>query len=236
MPLPGIGEGFFALTKSTLTSAFMALPIILITISAFFATTTANPGMMILLLGQIIGIPLVQTVLGFLRGLSFVRYYLNLGPPQSYENNKLCSLSPVDVKGDQIMPPVSYWLAHVIFFGTYVASNAMTVYQTDPEVNSPDPIKVENRKTQAMTAFVITFLIIGFAIFQHYLYVGCDTFGSLALGFLLYVPLGYGFFELAKVCGLRTADLFGIATKLYLPSPGDDRNFPYACVNIQASQ
>ncbi len=224
------------MTKSTLTSAFTALPIILITITAFFSTTTANPGMMILLLGQIIAIPIVQTVLGFLRGLSFIRYYLNLGPAQNYENNKLCSLSPVDVKSDQIMPPVSYWMAHVIFFGTYVASNAMSIYVNDPEVNSPDPIKVENRKTQAMTAFGVTLFFILFAIFQHYMYVGCDTIGSLALAFILYIPLGYGFFELAKLCGLRTADLFGIATKLYLPSPGDDKNFPYACVNIQASQ
>ncbi len=236
MPLPGIGEGFFALTRNTLTSAFMALPIILITITAFFSTTTANPGMMILLLGQIIAIPIVQTVLGFLRGLTFVRYYLNLGPPQNYENNKLCSLSPVDVKGDQIMPPVSYWLAHVIFFGSYVGSNAMSIYTNDPEVKSPDPIKVENRKTQAMTAFVVTLAFILFAIGQHYYHTGCDTFGSLVLGLVLYIPLGYGFFELAKVCGLRTADLFGIATKLYLPSPGDTNNFPYACVNIQPSQ
>jgi len=236
MPLPGIGEGFFALTKNTLMSAFLALPIILITISAFFATSTANPGMMILLLGQIIAVPIVQTFVGFLRGLTLVRYYLNLGPPQSYEGNKLCSLSPVDVKADQIMPPVSYWMAHVIFFGTYVLSNAMTIYTSDPEVTVADPIKVENRKSQVLTAFVITLGIILFSIYQHYNYVGCDSFGSLFLGLLLYIPLGYGFFELAKVCGLRTADLFGIATKLYLPSPGDTTSSPYACVNIQPPQ
>lgn len=235
MPLPGIGEGFFALTKNTLTSAFMALPIILITITAFFSTTTANPGMMILLLGQILAVPIVQIALGFLRGLSFVRYYLSLGPPQTYENNKLCSLSPVDVKEDQIMPPISYWLAHVIFFGTYVLSNAMSIYSNDPEVKNPDPIKVENRKSQVLTAFLISIGVILFAIYQHYTHTGCDTFGSLFLAFIIYIPLGYGFFELAKLCGLRTADLFGIATKLYLPSPGDDKNFPYACVNIQPS-
>ena len=232
MPLPGIGEGFFSLTKNTIISAFLALPIVLISITAFFATSTANPGMMILLLGQIIAIPLVQTALGFLRGISLIQYYLKLGPPIKYDTyNKLCSLSPVDVKGDQLVPPVSYWIAHVVFFATYVLSNAMTIYTTDPEVNNPDPIKVENRKSQVLTAFVITLGIFLFFIYQHYNYVGCDSFGSLFLGLVLYIPLGYGFFELAKVCGLRTADLFGIATKLYLPSPGES-SYPYACVNI----
>lgn len=234
MPLPGIGEGFFSLTKNTLISAFLALPIILITISAFFTVTTANPGMMILFLGQVIALPIVQIVLSFLRGLSFIQYYLGLGAPVNYENNKLCSLSPVDVKPDQLMPPISYWMAHVIFFGSYVLSNAMTIYGATPEVSKVDETKLENRKSQTLTAFIITLLIIVFFIYQHYMYVGCDSFGSLFLAFVLYVPLGYGFFELAKVCGLRTADLFGIATKLYLPSPGES-SYPYACVNISRS-
>jgi hypothetical protein len=234
MPLPGIGEGFFSLTKSTLISAFLALPIVLITVTAFFATSTANPGMMILLLGQILAIPLVQTALSLLRGVGFIQHYLGLGPSIKYENfGELCTLSPVDTENDQLVPPISYWMAHVIFFGTYVLSNAMTIYKTDPEVTNPDPNKVENRKSQMLTAFVLTLVILVFFIYQHYQYVGCDTPGSLFLALALYIPLGYGFFELAKVCGLRTSDLFGIATKLYLPAPGDNQ-YPYACVNIRS--
>lgn len=235
MPLPGNGEGFFSLIKTTLLSAFLALPIILITISAFFTVSTANPGMMILFLGQIIAVPIVQTGLAYLRGMGFIQHFLGLGPPVRYESNKLCSLSPVDVKEDQLMPPVSYWMAHVIFFGTYVLSNALSVYAAKPEVEKVDETKLENRKSQSMSALGITWFIIMFFIYQHYNYVGCDSLGSLFLAFLLYAPLGYGFFELAKVCGLRTADLFGIATKLYLPSPGEN-SYPYACVNIQPKQ
>jgi hypothetical protein len=125
-------------------------------------------------------------------------------------------------------------MAHVIFFGTYVLSNAMTIYTKDPEVNNPDANKVENRKAQALTAFIVTAGLLLFFIYQHYNFVGCDTIGSLTLALTLYIPLGYGFFELAKFCGLRTADLFGIATKFSLPSPGDNK-YPYACVNIKAS-
>lgn len=234
MPLPGIGEGFFSLTKNTLTSAFLALPIIFITITAFFAMTTANTGMMILLLGQILAVPTVQIFLGFLRGLGFIQKWFSLGQPLTYGSyDKQCSLSPVDVRDDQIVPPISYWLAHVVFFGSYVLSNAITIYSSDPEVKNADPIKVENRKAQALTALILSAAIIIFFVYQHYNFVGCDTFGSLFVGLIVYSGLGYAFFELAKVCGLRTADLFGIATKLYLPSPGDS-SFPYACVNIQA--
>jgi hypothetical protein len=231
--MPLAEEGFFSILKNTLTSAFTALPIIFIIITSFFAATTANVGMMILLLGQILAVPFVQIALTQIRGLGFIQRTFNLGPPMTYSNaSRLCSLSPVDVQADQIVPPVSYWLAHVVFFGTYVLSNAMTVFYTDPETKGADPIKVENRKVQAMTAFGITLGMLLFFIYQYYNYVGCDTPGSLFLGLGVYIGLGYGFFELAKVCGLRTADLFGIASKLYLPSPGDN-SYPYACVNIQ---
>lgn len=102
MPLPGIGEGFFAQTKNTLIAGFLAMPIILITISGFFATTTANVGMMIVFLGQIIGVPAVQMILTWLRGFAFLQRIFSLGPTLTYENYpRNCSLSPVDIKGDQ---------------------------------------------------------------------------------------------------------------------------------------
>ena len=67
---------------------------------------------------------------------------------------------------------------------------------------------------------------------NYFNYMGCETFGSFCFAALVYVPLGYGIFKLAEFCGIRTADTFGIASKLYLPGPGETE-FPYACVNIK---
>lgn len=229
---PGTNPGFFATAKETVLGAFLALPIVLIIVTGFFATATANVGMMILFLGQILAVPIVQGALTFFRGLAFFEGFKSLGPRLTYGAvDHRCSLSPVDVKDDQAVPPISYWMAQLIFFGTYVLSNAMTVYTADAETKDPDPIKVTNRKAQSLTAFIITALLVIVLMVNHYRFVGCDTPGSIALGLLLYVPLGYGFFRLAEVCGLRTADLFGIATKLFLPSSADS-SYPYACVNI----
>jgi hypothetical protein len=66
------------------------------------------------------------------------------------------------------------------------------------------------------------------------MYVGCETPGSLALALALYVPLGYGWYKLAEYCGLRTADTFGIASQLFIPT-GTEGTFPYACINLGAT-
>lgn len=228
-----MGEDFFALTKKTLISAFAALPIILITVTGFFATSTANVGMMILFLGQIFAIPVLQILLGLVRNFGIVRYLFRLNPSPTYGSfNRLCSLSPADVKDDQTVPPISYWLAHLIFFGSYMISNAWTLYSVESEAKDPDKIKVENRKAQALTALTLTGLVvIGFTI-AHMVYSGCDTVGSLFMGLALYGPMGYGFFKLAEICGLRSADLFGIATKLFTPPGSEGSSLPYACVKI----
>lgn len=233
MPLPGIGEGFFALTKQTILSAFLALPIILLIVTVFFATTTANVGMMVLFFGQAFGVPALMGILQLIRGIGFLQKWVGWPPTLTYKNyNKLCSLSPADVKDDQYVPPISYWLAHVVYFGTFVMTNAYTVYAMDSPSANADPIKVENRKAQMLTAMGLTGAILVFLIYQHYNYVGCDTAWGLIGGTIFFGGLGYGFFKLAEVCGIRKSDLFGVATKMQLPSPGDNQ-FPYACVNIK---
>ena len=60
---PADGSGFFTQARGMLSSGFLALPIILITMTGFMATTTANVGMIILFLGQLFAVPLVQTLM-----------------------------------------------------------------------------------------------------------------------------------------------------------------------------
>jgi hypothetical protein len=235
MPLPGIGEGFFTVTRNTIVSGFLALPIVLITIAGFLATSTANVGFILVFLAQIFVIPILQFLLGFVRSFGFIQNIFRLDPNLSYATtSKSCAISPVDVKSDMIPPPTSYWMANVLFFTTYVLSNAYALYSVAPETTDVNASKEENRKAQALTAFVLTLGISLMFIVNYYLYVGCETPGSLALALVLYVPLGYGWFKLAEYCGLRTADTFGIAGQLFIPS-GSEGTFPYACINVGAT-
>jgi hypothetical protein len=235
MPLPGIGEGFFTVTRNTIVSGFLALPIVLITVAGFLATSTANIGFMLVFLAQIFVIPLVQFILGYLRSFGVIQSIFRLDPNLSYANtSKSCAISPVDVKSDMVPPPTSYWMANVLFFTTYVLTNAFTLYSVPPEAKDVDSSKEENRKAQALTAIVLTLGVSLMLIVNYYLYVGCETPGSLALALALYVPLGYGWYRLAELCGLRTADTFGIASQLFIPT-GSEGTFPYACINLGAT-
>jgi hypothetical protein len=126
---PADGSGFFTQARSMLSSGFLALPIILITMTGFMATTTANIGMIILFLGQLFAVPLVQTLMSFIRSIPVLEQIFAIGSSPVYGSyNKLCALSPADIQGDQSVPVNSYWMANVIFFMTYILMNAQSLY------------------------------------------------------------------------------------------------------------
>jgi hypothetical protein len=127
--VPGDGSGFFTQARGLLTSGFLALPIILITITGFMATTTANVGMIILFFGQLFLIPFVQYILSWVRSIPMVESVFNLGSTPTYSSyNKICALSPADVFGDMTVPVNSYWMANVVFFMTYILMNSQALY------------------------------------------------------------------------------------------------------------
>lgn len=229
--------GFFNTVRTTILSGFVALPIILITLTGFLATTTANVGMILLFLGQIFVIPLVLILFGFLRRVGVVQKIFDLDPNLTYATfSRASAFSPADVKSDQVPPVTSFWLANVIFFTTYLFLNGYALYNMPVETKSADPTKVENRKAHALTSMIVTAIIMITLTILYIRYVGynTETPGSISLAVLVFGSLGYGWFELAKLCGLRTADLFGVSSQIFLPSPGENE-FPYTCINITAS-
>ena len=232
MPLPGIGEGFFNNIRLTVLGTFQALPVVLIVLSGFLSASTANIGMILVFLTQIIVIPILQIFFGFLRSFSIIQQIFKIDPSLTYGSfNKYCSFSPVDVKPDMVPPVTSYWLAHFIFFFVYLFQNAAAMYSAKSETKNASPTKVENRKAHAITAMIIISVVMIILGSFYAKYMACENIQSYVFGAAVYGSLGYGVFELAKYCGIRTADLFGIAPKLFLPGPGETE-FPFACVNI----
>jgi hypothetical protein len=126
---PADGSGFFTQARSMLSSGFLALPIILITMTGFMATTTANVGMIILFLGQLFAVPFVQFIMSYIRSIPILQQVFELSAPPTYGSyTKLCALSPADIQGDQVVPVNSYWMANVVFFMTYILMNAQSLY------------------------------------------------------------------------------------------------------------
>ena len=126
---PADGSGFFTQARGMLASGFLALPIILITMTGFMATTTANVGMIILFLGQLFAVPFVQFIMSYIRSIPTLQQIFTIGSSPVYGSyNKLCALSPADIQGDQGVPVNSYWMANVVFFMTYILMNARSLY------------------------------------------------------------------------------------------------------------
>lgn len=222
----------FQTAKNTILSGFLALPILLFTISGFLATTTANVGLIIVFLTQIAVIPGVLFLLGLLRNIGAIQHILGLTPNLTYAAvNRMSALSPADVLPSHTPPVTSYWMANLVFFASYLLSNAWALY-AEPASDSVSATKVENRKAQALTSFILVLLVTVVLIAVYYVQVRAETPGSVALAVAVFAPLGYGVFELAKLCGLRTADLFGVSTQMGgVPGEGV---YPYACVAISS--
>jgi len=300
--LPGFGTAFLETSRNTILSGFLALPILLITITGFLATATANVGLILLFLGQIFVVPIAQILLSLVRSVSFIQSTFVLDPNLKYEAfPRLSAFSPADVTADMVPPVTSYWIAHLMFFSSYLIMNAIALYTVDtggcppgwidmgltcqepitygkcdkgsttPNVCSDNQgfccgaliqsvenklgggqrtvrpstggsvqsktfksvdtgdFKSENRKAHAITALIVTTLTLIAATATYYNISRAETPGSLAIATLVFVPLGVGWFELAKLCGLSVADVFGVASQLNVPS---GNSMPYACVNI----
>ena len=128
--LPGFGTAFFETTRNTILSGFLALPILLITVTGFLATATANVGMILLFLGQIFVVPLAQILLSFIRPR--VASTFALDPNLTYANfPKLSAFSPADTTSDMIPPVTSHWVAQMMFFSSYLMANAISLYSVD---------------------------------------------------------------------------------------------------------
>ena len=92
-----------------------------------------------------------------------------------------------------------------------------------------DETKVANRKTRATATMIIvgvtTAALVGLRL---YLGKGCETIYGAGLAVAVGTGLGIGWYELAKVCGVRHADVFGIVAKM-LPA-GATAPPPKMCV------
>jgi len=228
--MPVSGDSFFLTARNTLLSGFYALPIILITVTGFLASTTANVGLIILFLGQLIAVPTVQILLSFPRSWTQVESIFGLTQGLTYSGqSRMCALSPWDVKNDMRPPVTSYWIANLFFFSSYLMANAIDLYVIETKDASAPGI--ENRKSQAITSILLIALFTGLFAGLFYSYAECETPGSMVLGATLFSALGFGIYQFAVKCGLAVSDVFGVASKLNLPLPGG-QVAPYACVKI----
>ena len=129
---------------------------------------------------------------------------------------------------DMISVVPTYWMTMTVFFFSYLAFNAISLYTQKPAKGS-DAEKVENRKAQAIMALILIGTL-GLTIIGAKVNL---SGGETVLGVLVAFGIGgYSaklWFQFLKRCGMnRLEDVFGIQARILPESATKDS--PVVCV------
>jgi hypothetical protein len=218
--------------RALILLSFLALPMLIIGFTGFLSLGLGNISMFVLFLGHAVLIPLaglgLRGALSLLsskvpgvasRGLFEVEASdVSMLVPSSYASSSLLS-------GSNVSP--SWWVLHVVFFLTYLWWNAFDVFMLEADPKAAD-WAVKRRETRAKTILILlSIAIVGLPLIRYAL-THSETFPGLGVGILTSFGLGWGWFQFAKACGVRYADVFGIVTQI-LPAKATE-DAPMTCV------
>ena len=195
--------------RSTILAAFFSLPLLFISFTAFLAIALGTPGLFILLLGQLLlsvttfGFHLLESIIE--RLVPFLTPYLAVTADRAALLQGSTSGSPVNV-----FP--SYWMVHVLFFLSYLLANAVDVFKADSDSNASD-WQVSNRKSKAVAVMIVLVLVMVALTVSRYFLTGAETLGGVLIS-LPVIAVGFGWYKLAKTCGARDSDIFGIIQQM----------------------
>jgi hypothetical protein len=217
----------FKLLATALNLFFVSLPLILINLCIFFAVGLANPGMAMMVLGQAVIVPIAVYVTQILTGVlgslpNFDRFVFK---PAS-DLGQLVTSEPY--MSDRFNVAPSFWVAQVVFFFAYLFSNALDVYNIPAATDTPvEEWRVENRKARSVMIMSVSVFLLIFLLSVRALATDLETVFGIALGLIAIAPLGYGWYRLTTLLGVRKMDVFGIVQQMVPVS--DDKNITY-CV------
>jgi hypothetical protein len=144
------------------------------------------------------------------------------------QNYDVCNLAPSAYGGAGFLRVApSFWTAQVVFFFAYLIQNAISLYneEADPKASYS---KVLNRKDQALMAIIVSSIVLVALLALRYKLTGCETLFGISIALISMIPLGIGWYYLAEASGIRSADIFGIASRV-LPSSAYEPP-PMTCV------
>jgi hypothetical protein len=209
--------------RSTLISAFVSLPILLIGFIGLLAIGLGNLGLFVLFIGQTTVVPLAVALVQLLTK----RFGGDADPRFFVRASDLGRLVPSATSVDymQNVAP-SYWLTHIWFFLTYLFTNAAKVraLHKDPKAS---PALYANRRMRATSLMAVAGISVGVLTALRF-FMGTETMAGVVISALVGGLLGWGWYEFAAFCGARHADIFGIAQQIL--SADARKAAPMTCV------
>jgi hypothetical protein len=208
--------------RALILLAFLALPMLIIGFTGFLSLALGNISMFILFIGHAVLLPLagfgIRGAAGFSELFKVDNTDVSLLVPSSYSHDSILS-------NKNISP--SWWILHVVFFLSYIWLNAFEVYnlEVDPKASE---WAVKKREARARTILIVVSLAILLLPLIRMFLTNSETFPGVGVGIVSASLLGWGWFEFAKACGVRYADVFGIMTQI-LPAKATE-DVPMTCV------
>jgi hypothetical protein len=202
--------------RVTLILAFLALPLLLVSFTAFIAIGLGNMGLFILFIGQVILVPIIV-------GISNSIIHWKFGP-SAIPPSDVGQLVPSALASSSVTTP-SYWMAHVLFFLGYLMANAVDIYDLPVDSSAPE-WQVRNRKMKAATVMSVIVLLLIVLPLLRKIVTGTETWLGIAIAFTTCGILGYGWYQFAAQCGARASDVFGIVQQM----PPKSDSTPTTCV------
>jgi hypothetical protein len=222
--------GILYSVRNTIIQAFMAFPYIMIWFIGFLAMGLGNLGLFILFIGHALVLPLVVLLVHAL--IAWKAPPTGVESPffiqSQSEGKSKAYVVPSFITSDRfINVSPSYWMAHTLFLFGYILGNAISILNLpiDPKV---DKILIANRNTRATTVLTTTLFFTVLMIALRYITHTEKPYGR-AIAVVVGGLGGFLWYLFAKTCGIRAADVFGIAQQVVIPSQAKDEK-PMTCV------
>jgi hypothetical protein len=193
----------------------LGFPIIIICLIGFLSLTVLNVGTIFLFVGQVLIVPLTVALLHVITSI-----IPGTRVPASDVGLLVPSIRDAGMASSFNVAP-SYWVAHVVFFCSYIFTNAYTVYNLDSATAGSAPWKIENRKGRSLMIMIVSLLSMGALILSRYVMTGAETVLGVIIGIGVFVPLAYYWYQIAIKNGSQNGDIFGIVQQI-MPSIEED--------------
>ena len=144
----------------------------------------------------------------FLTVRSIERGILSLFYNNNPINSDVCSVIPGSIESINRVP--SFYMAHIAFFFGFLLMNVTAVYIMPKDDKLSDSY-YENRRNRAlMTMAILSILFISLILFR-FKTTSCESLLGIIFTTCAFGSIGVGWYKFAETCGLRTADILGIA-------------------------
>ena len=221
--------GILYTVKNTIIQAFLAFPYMMIWFIGFLALGLGNLGLFVLFVGQTIILPLVIVLIH-----GIIDWKIPVKPIGDLFRIRIgadiiskAQVVPMYSRDTTANVAPSFWMAQTLFLLGYLLGNTIAVLNL-PTNSNVDSTLLQNRKSRANTVMAITLF---FAVLLSVLRYQTNTETPYGMGFAVVIGGlgGYLWYLFAETCGVRTADVFGIAQQVVIPSRASDER-PMTCV------